>query len=68
MEGRVPVTLQRLPQADAHFLLHVGRVDAVLAQPVALDQGTNLGTIVGQKLMQALAQGGVDTHNTAIFH
>jgi hypothetical protein len=67
MKGRVPVTLQRLPQANAYFLLHVGRVNAVLAQPVALDQGPNLGTVIGQKLVQALAQGGIDTHNTAIF-
>jgi hypothetical protein len=34
---------------------------------VALDQGPNLGTVIGQKLVQALAQGGIDTHNTAIF-
>jgi hypothetical protein len=33
MKGRIPVTLQRFPQADADFLLDIGRVDSILAKP-----------------------------------
>jgi hypothetical protein len=62
MKGRIPVTLESLPQADADFLLDIGRVDSVLAKPVTVDQGAYLGAVIRQEAMQARAQGGVEAH------
>src|SRR5262249_23736798 len=67
MEGRIPVTFQRFPQPDADFLFDVGRVDAVLTEPVALDQHPHLAAVIGQKLVQALTQSRVDSHGAAII-
>src|SRR5262249_48032270 len=62
MEGRIPVTLQGFPEPDPDLLLDVGRVDAVVAEFVAVDQGSHLDAVVGEQLVQALAQGGIETH------
>ncbi len=48
MKGRIPVTFQRPPQADADFLLDVGRIDAVLGDAVAVDQAAHAGAVIGQ--------------------
>jgi hypothetical protein len=62
MKGRIPVTLERFPQPNAHFLLNIGWIDTVLAEAMTLNEKADFDAVIGQQLVQARAQGGVKAH------
>ncbi len=62
MKGRGPVTLHRAPQADAHLLLHIVRVDAMARQAMGSHQCPHLGSKIGQQAFDALMWGAGVAH------
>ncbi len=57
MEGPGAVTLQSPPEADADFLLDVGRVDAVLVEAVGQQKGLHLGAVGAKERLEARLDG-----------